>query len=606
MASVRIFLFIVLASVAVLATRAAATATFVRTVSVSSGGIETGNDFSFAPVSSADGTIVAFCSTAFNLGSPDTNRCIDVYVRNLTTGVTRMVSVNAAGTDGGNANSFFATISADGTHVAFISEASDLDPRDTNGQSDVYVRNLQTGVTSLISVNAAGNNGGNDVSIYPTISADGSTVAFVSLANDLGPTDTNGGQDVYVREIASARTHLVSVNATGSDSGNHQSSDPLLSEDGQTIAFSSFASDLATNDRPSIDPGITGLDVFVRRLSEARGELVSVNAVGFGSDTGLSFRHTISADGNHVAFASTVPDLTPNDINAAVTDCFARDLRLRRTVLVSRNRQRTGSGNFASDFPQISANGKSVAFVSVASNLVPVDTNGNPTPGVRGADVFVRDLTAPTCELVSVNAAGRDSSRWASSEPSINADGTVVVFSSFGRDFGPNDTNGLQDIYRRNRATGETTLLSVNRTGENGGNRFSRMARVSPNGKTTVFESEARDLAPTDRNGGLDVFQAVSNNVPLARNDTYRVRKNSTLRVGKKQGVLRNDRDADSDPLTAAVVSAPQQGTLVLHSNGSFTYRPRRGFKGRDRFTYRASDPTSATATATVTLNVKR
>jgi hypothetical protein len=152
---------------------------------------------------------VGFSNTAFGQvslanntgGSSNTNGTDDVFVRDLQASTTTLVSVNSAGTDSGNGLSFFPAISADGRFVVFGSISSDLVATDTNGFGDVFVRDLQMGTTTLVSINNAGNDSGNSGSGFPVISADGRFVAFLSYASDLVATDTNGNSDVFVSSL---------------------------------------------------------------------------------------------------------------------------------------------------------------------------------------------------------------------------------------------------------------------------------------------------------------------------------------------------------------------------------------------------------------------
>ena len=146
----------------------------------------------------------------------DTNTIDDVFARNLTTGVTTLVSVNSAGTGGGNDISYKPAISADGNFVAFNSMASNLSLSDTNSTSDVFLRNLTTNTTTLVSKNLAGTGGGNGGSYNPAISADGSLVAFLSYANSLvSAGDYNGEKDVFVRSLASGVTTNLTIGVAG-------------------------------------------------------------------------------------------------------------------------------------------------------------------------------------------------------------------------------------------------------------------------------------------------------------------------------------------------------------------------------------------------------
>ena len=181
-------------------------------------------------------------------------------MRDLKTGTTTLVSVNRAGTDSGNGFSIDAAISDDGRFVAFGSYAGDLVANDTNGSGDVFVRDLKTGTTTLVSVNRAGTDTGNNGSFARTISADGRFVVYESSASDLVVNDLNGHEDVFVCDMKTGTTTLVSVNRAGTRSGNGFSTAPAISTDGRLVAFFSEASDLIAGDTNH------DVDVFVRSL----------------------------------------------------------------------------------------------------------------------------------------------------------------------------------------------------------------------------------------------------------------------------------------------------------------------------------------------------
>src|SRR5215207_6112787 len=210
-------------------------------VSVNPAGTNGGNGNSLKPSMSADGRFVAFESQASDLTSlSDTNGASDIFVRDQQTGVTTLVSVNAAGTASANGLSGNAFISADGRFVAFESRATDLVALgDTNNQTDVLVRDLQTGVTTLVSVNNAGDGSGNAISQAPVISANGRRVVFQSNASNLTLiNDTNNQTDVFVRDLQLGTTILASVNGAGTSSGIGRSSLTSLrvvSDDGRFV-----------------------------------------------------------------------------------------------------------------------------------------------------------------------------------------------------------------------------------------------------------------------------------------------------------------------------------------------------------------------------------
>jgi hypothetical protein len=162
--------------------------------------------------------------------------------------VTTLVSVNQGGTSGGNSFSFQPSISDDGERVAFTSFATDLVSQSTTGFGDVFVRDLESGTTTLVSVNSTGISGGNSFSGSPILSSDAGRVAFESFATDLVSIPTSGSGDVFVRDLSAGTTSLVSVNRFGTAGGDNFSGDAVLSRDGSTVAFDSVADDLVAGD----------------------------------------------------------------------------------------------------------------------------------------------------------------------------------------------------------------------------------------------------------------------------------------------------------------------------------------------------------------------
>src|SRR4030095_13944810 len=181
-----------------------------------------------------------------------------------------------------NGLSGFQSVTPDGRFVAFASDANDLVPNDSNALRDVFVRDLQAGTTTLVSVNNAGTDGGNGDSTPPAISGDGRFVAFESDANDLGPNDTNGFRDIYVRDLQADTTNLASISLSGTDSGNGESLRPAITPDGRFVGFYGSANDLVSNDSG------TTFDVFLRDLQAGTTTLASVNNTGAGGGNGGS------------------------------------------------------------------------------------------------------------------------------------------------------------------------------------------------------------------------------------------------------------------------------------------------------------------------------
>jgi Tol biopolymer transport system component len=346
-----------------LAGRAVAATATTRRVSVRSNG-DQGNDGSYAPSISANGRFVAFASDASNLVANDTNESPDVFVGDRKTGTTRRVSVPSnghQGTSGGSQPS----ISADGRFVAFVSYDSNLVPNDTNNAYDVFVHDRTTGTTTRVSVPSSGGQGSSD-SYNPSISADGRFIAFSSYATNMVANDTNGSADVFVRDRTAGTTRRVSV-SSDSDQGDGDSLFPSISANGRFVAFESNATNMVTNDTNG------SADVFVRDRATGTTRRVSVSSDSDQGNDG-SGAASISADGRFVSFQSFASNLTPNDTNATY-DVFVRERANGTTTLVSVG-VGGAQGNDASLGPAISADGRFVAFRSDATNLVANDTNG--------------------------------------------------------------------------------------------------------------------------------------------------------------------------------------------------------------------------------------
>ena len=406
-------------------------------------------------------------------------------VTSETSGVTIRVSVSSAGVEG-NSSSYFPSISANGWYVAFESVASNLVSGDTNGESDVFVRDTLTNTTTRVSVPSDGGEG-NDRSELPSISADGRYVTFDSAASNLVSGDMNGSGDVFVRDTLTNITTRVSVSSDGGE-GNAFSGYPSISADGRYVAFSSDSSNLVsgdTNGRP---------DVFMRDTLMNTTTRVSVSSAGVKGNSS-SYSPSISADGRYVAFVSDASNLVSDDTNAE-DDVFVRDTLMNTTTRVSVSSAGI-EGNNISHSPSISADGRYVTFQSLASNLVSGDTNGN-------GDVFVRDTLTNITTRVSVSSDGVEGN-YHSSVPSISADGRYVTFGSGASNLISGDTNGVWDTFVRDTVTNITMRVLANSTGVEGNNN-SGSPSISADGRYVAFLSDANNLVGGDTNDSTDVF----------------------------------------------------------------------------------------------------
>jgi Tol biopolymer transport system component len=384
----------------------------VRLVSADATGIgANGTSGHVATSLSADGRFVAFLSDATNLVPGDTNAARDAFVKDRATGAVDRVNLGPAGVEA-NGWTMHVSISADGRHVAFASLASNLVPNDVNNVLDVFVRDRVARRTTRVSTSAAGveANGASD-NPEITTGANGTFIAFDSVASNLIPGDLNARSDVFVKSLANGLVDRVSQSTAGL-AGNADATDPAISSDGRSVAFTSRANNLVAGD-------LNGRwDVFVRNRANGTTERVSVSTAGIEGDRD-AFEPAISASGKHVAFSSKATNLVPADTNFDL-DIFVRDRGSATTRRVS-VADSGAEGDGDSTEPTISASGRFVAFESTATNLAPV-------PTVR-SQILVHDLALGQTDLVSARADGRpaDHAAWT---PGISPDGTTIAFRS--------------------------------------------------------------------------------------------------------------------------------------------------------------------------------
>jgi Tol biopolymer transport system component len=288
-----------------------------------------------------------------------------VFVRDMQDGVTRLVSVGVEGARA-NASSSFPSVSADGRFIAFVSSASNLVANDTNGTADVFVRDMRNGVTRRMSVRTGGA-AANAFSDAPDISADGRYVVFASAATNLVAGDTNGSVDVFLRDRVGGVTIRVSV-GPGGVQADGPVTQPVISHDGTHVAFVSEATNLVATDTDA------SADVLVRNLVTDTNTRVSWRTDFLPGS--FANEPAINGNGNLVAFVTTSV-LTPGDTNGTLPDVYLRNVAAATDELI------TPGANGPSAEPGVSADGRRVAFSSTATNLVPGDTNSS-------GDVFVR------------------------------------------------------------------------------------------------------------------------------------------------------------------------------------------------------------------------
>ena len=469
------------------------------------------------PNMSLDGTLVAFDSADGDLIANDRNKAFDAFVRDLSVGTTELMSAHDAAlpTITANGLSLLAptSVSADGRYIAFASEADNLAPNDTNLCRDVFVRDMQTGKTVLVSV-ATNGFSGDLISTDPAISPDGRYVAFTSSADNLVPGDANRAQDVFVRDLVTGTTTLASYNSTGTGPGAQDSFSPMVSSGGRYVLFHSLAGNLAPGSftgenlferdmqlatnyalstlgiSSSVAPAMTPDGRFVVFVSSLSANLCIwdslATSVIYTNPASLSGSFTsvaISADGSRVAFCFGTTTQTPPIYYLEALD-----------VGTGTNWVIDASASQGWKAPHLSHEGEKLACVKIPDTI---DTT---------AQVYLYDLTAGTKVVASRSFSSSDPGNGASDSPDISHDGRLVAYRSDSSNIVANVNNDVPGIFVYDSLTGVNTLVSANpQTGICGSN-WSLIPVFSGDGATLCFESWAPDFVALDFNQSSDVF----------------------------------------------------------------------------------------------------
>ena len=435
-------------------------------------------------------------------------------------GETLRISLTNAGGQGNSASQYPA-ISPDGGYIAFQSSADNLVSNDTNGVSDIFVRDTAGGKTIRISVASDGSQA-NGASNFPAISVTGRWVAFESAADNLVSGDTNNVVDIFLHdrdtdadgiydEAGFISTTRISVNSSGTQALG-ASNRPYFSPDGRYVAFHSLAANLVSEDNNDAQ------DIFVRDLQNHTTVRVSVNSAGEEGDQD-SYYPSLSSGGRYVVFQSTALNLVNGDTNSS-NDIFVHDRDTDadgiydeagaiQTVRLSVDSDGIQGGD-NSYFPSISGDGRYVVFYSYASNLIDNDTN-------FVADVFLHDRDTDADGIydeagfisttrISVSSTGEEANDESYAYRSISEDGRYVVYHSLASNLADNDTNGSEDVYLYDIQSGATRRISVATAGTEG-NGDSYFATITANGKYVVFQSNATNLISSDTNDAWDCFR---------------------------------------------------------------------------------------------------
>jgi hypothetical protein len=397
------------------------------------------------------------------------------------------VSVSSSGTEqaNGQSNEYSpARISGNGRYVVFGSTA--------NNQGDIFVRDTQNNTTTRVNASSSGTEA-NGFTSGAAISYDGRYVVFNSSATNLVASDTNGNDDVFVRDTQNNTTTLVSVTSGGTQ-GNNYSITPAVSADGRFIVFMSRATNFATG-----VSGSNNVQLYVKDMATGGLRLITKNTSGnpmaMAASTGTP---SISCDGGTVAFASNGTDLVASDTNGQ-PDVFVQSLVGPDDYRINI----TAPGDNYSENPNVSCNGNEIAFGSKATNLVGSDTNGYD-------DAFVYHRLSQTTERVSVTSSGtQDNGGVYRSQVGISGNGRYVSYVSSATNVTRTGYTyfGTPNVFVRDLKTGATGLVTVVYNSTTSGNSCINSS-LSDDGAKVAFDSGNAYLVANDNNAGTDTFTA--------------------------------------------------------------------------------------------------
>lgn len=530
-----------------------ATGTVTR---LAEGGAGTFDKISFSP----DGTRILFQSDNSNLVAGDTNGKNDIFVMDMATGVITRVSTDANGVQGvavggaGDTGSTNALWSPDGTKVIFTSAASNLVAGDTNGFTDVFVKDLTTGAIIRVSTDASGAQG-NASSTFASFSPDGTKVVFVSGSTNLLPSGNTGG--VFIKDLATGTVTLVSSSSAGvqGTGGGSLPGQPFFSPDGTMVAFVSGQTALVAGDTNTV------VDLFVKDLRT--GTIIRLDLTGTGVQAigGAVSNFAWSADGTRIIFQSAATNLAPGDTNGA-SDIFIVNVGTTPTTFIE--------------------NG--AAAIMVAPFVTQVDDldSANFAGGTLAINLTAGAVTGDTISLrttPSVTISGLD----------VSVSGVVVGTLT-------TTATGISIALNASADNRAVSLLTQ------ASGFFTASENPTNAARTITFALTDGDGATTSFTRTVNVVPV--NDAPVGVADSYTIGEDGVLTVGTATGVLANDSDVDGPTLIATLVTGPAHGTLILNADGSFTYTPVANYNGPDSFTYNVGDGLGSTGPITVTLDV--
>lgn len=390
------------------------------------------------------------------------------------------------------------SLSGDGRYVAFSSYAR-LSAEDVDSLADIYVLDRSTTTVTLESASVEGRPLNSDCS-YPSISADGRYLAFATVV--AGDPD-RAVTDVVLRDRVADSSRRITM-APGGGLSNAWSSQPVVSANASAVVFTSAATNLLS------EPDLNGPHPDIYRFDVGTGAIERISVDGRGAQhLGGSQMASVSGDGRYVAFSSTAVLSGPRTGSERTLNqgqypsVYLRDTRTRQTTPVGGASEPLNGG---STMAAISADGRTVAFASRATNLVARDRN-------KVSDVFLYDVETRAITLVSRGANGP--ANGVSLNPAISGDGRFVAFQSDASDMacgrncrtGMEDINLLPDVFIFDRVTGQISCLSVDVDGtwleESGA------PAIDPSGTVVAFPSR-HPISALDVLNDFDLFVRIT------------------------------------------------------------------------------------------------
>lgn len=524
-------------------------------VSSSTNGTAGGNGDSFPAALSTNGQFALFESSASNLVAGDTNNAADIILRDLNSGETLPISISTNGLPG-NGASRSAVMTPDGRYIAFVSEASNLVPGDSNRIADVFLRDMQALTTTLVSVGAHSTNSASLVPLNssesPQITPDARYIAFRSTATNLVPGVQLVG-DIYVHdriagtniwassgmrallESVTAQTNGICHNLALSANGKYvayqasRTSQPAGTYSGIILRYSleTGSTELIHTNAPTSIPtametrnldltpdggiiafvansnGVSAATTCIQVWDAATGitTLASGDLTNNVTTGSISTHPVLDSSGRFVTFLSSAAGLVTNAVSGA-WHLYVRDLLNGTTTLANPDASGTGSPLTSVSVPSLSADVRFVAFEGEDGSLVANESN-------RALDVFVRDLVAGTNELISVAhpalAFATPNSFSLLSPFPASADGRYIAYASDADNIVPGDTNGFRDVFVRDLASSASVLVSAAPNGVSG-NGISSEPAMSGDGRYVAFTSSTTNLVAGDMNQAMDIF----------------------------------------------------------------------------------------------------